>query len=111
MQSIENRTELRGRIVSRGPHPDLPDFDLLRVTVEKAIPVEGKANLLSASVGAELAVTIRRLLLDPRAQPGSPLRILAKCTPDGAVADTYGDPRAMAIGPPGSDLSAVDGPD
>jgi hypothetical protein len=98
MQGIENRTDLMGTIVSRQPHPELADYDVLGVRVQEARPVDGVADLLSSTVGSELSVTVRRALLDHNAQPGATIRSRAKRTPEGAMADTYPEPGGFAIG-------------
>lgn len=104
MQGIENKTELVGTILSRAPHPELPDYDVLAVRVESAKPVEGVADLLSSTVGSELAVTVRRALLDHTAQPGATIRSRAKRTPEGAMAEKFPEPGVFAIGGAGPEL-------
>ena len=41
----ENLTEVEGVIASREPHPRRPGFDDVVCHVERAAPVEGKADL------------------------------------------------------------------
>ena len=98
MQVVENQTELVGTILSREPHPELSDYDIVAVKVDRATPVEGKADLLSQMLGTELPVTLRRALLDDDARPGAVIRFRAQRTPDGAMADTYPDPGTFAVG-------------
>ena len=62
-QAIENLTQLVGTIVARQPHPQLGDYDIVTLDVERAEPVEGKANLVAAASGSRIEVTIRRALL------------------------------------------------
>jgi hypothetical protein len=87
-QAIENLTQLAGTIAARLPHSQLADYDVVTLDVERADPVEGKANLVTASAGSRLEVTIRRALLGA-AGDGSRLRLRAKRSPDGVMAEPH----------------------
>ena len=87
-QVIENLTQLVGTIVARQPHPRLADYDLVTLDVERAEPVDGKANLLEAAAGSRLEVAIRSALLGAAAA-GVRLHLRAKRTLDGAMAEPH----------------------
>jgi hypothetical protein len=91
VQGIDNLTRISGRIVSREPHPTLPDFDLLNIVVESTKPVEGRADLLSEKMGQEIGFAVRRELLAD-ANPGDQLTCRAKRIPEGAMCEPYPDP-------------------
>jgi hypothetical protein len=82
--------------VTRQPHPRLPDYDVVTVDIERADPVEGKANLLGSSPGSRLDVTIRRALLGTAAE-GARLHLRAKRTLDGAMSEPHPDPENFKI--------------
>jgi len=98
VQMIENLTDIEGQIVARRPHQSLADYDVLRVRVEGARSVPGKADLLSAYVGTDLDVVVRRQLLD-NAQPGARLRCRAKRTPDGAMCEPHPAASDFSVAP------------
>ena len=86
VQGIENLSRIDGRVVARRAHPTLPDYDVLRVAVDSAAPVEGKANLLGDHVGQEIDVAVRRGLV-AQAGAGTRLQCRVKRTPDGAMCE------------------------
>lgn len=57
---VENQTELTGRVRSREPHPSNAGWDVLRIVVADAGEVEGMPNLMSESIGREVAVAVER---------------------------------------------------
>ena len=87
MQAVENLTSIRGTVVSRRPHQSLADYDILRIRLDAAEPVPGKADLLGSLVGGEIDVTVRRGLMSGGA--GTVLRCRAKRTPDGAMCEPH----------------------
>ena len=74
--------------MSRQPHPRLPDYDLVTIDVERAEPVEGKANLLGDTAGTKVDVAFRRALIGP-AIPGTRVQFRAKRTMDGAMCEPH----------------------
>ena len=87
-QAIENLTVLTGTIVSRQAHPRLADYDLVTLDIERAEPVEGKANLLGSAAGTRIDVAFRRALL-ANAAPGARVHFRAKQTLDGAMSEPH----------------------
>ena len=96
VQGIENLSRIAGRVISRRPHPTLADYDVLRVALESATPVEGKADLLGAQVGNELDVAVRRALV-PQGSAGARLECRAKRTPDGAMCEPHPDAQDFSL--------------
>jgi hypothetical protein len=90
VQGIENLSRIAGRVVARRAHPTLTDYDVLRVALESAAPVEGKADLLGAQVGKEIDVAVRRALI-PAGGASARLECRAKRTPDGAMCEPHPD--------------------
>jgi hypothetical protein len=88
VQGIENLTRLRGTIVARRPHPELPEWDIVTVDTEHAEPVEGKANFFPGQSGDKADVAIRRALLGA-ANAGAKIYLRAKWTPNGLMAEPY----------------------
>lgn len=82
--------------MARQPHPRLDDYDIVTLDIERAEPVEGKANLVGTSPGSRLDVTIRRALLGAAAQ-GARLRLRAKRTLDGVMAEPHPEPQNFKI--------------
>ncbi|HUL11558.1 MAG TPA: hypothetical protein VLU73_05245 [Methylococcaceae bacterium] len=99
VQAIENLTRISGKVLSRKPHPRLADYDVITLQVERAEPVEGKANLLANRVGGPIELTVRRALLGT-ARADSQLRCRAKLTPDGAMCEPHPEPDDFRIVPP-----------
>ena len=87
-QAVENLTQLVGTIVARQPHPRLGDYDVVTLDVERAEPVEGKANLLATAAGTRIDVTMRRALLGA-AGAGAKVHLRAKRTLDGAMSEPH----------------------
>jgi hypothetical protein len=80
----ENLTEVEGVIASRAPHPSRPGFDEVVLNVQRAAPVEGKADLVQPSPGDDLHVAVRRELIGD-ASPGARVRLRAARTSSGDV--------------------------
>lgn len=96
MQGIENLTRVIGRILDRKPHPRLADYDVVTLRVDRAEPVEGKADLLTARVASgPIELSVRRALLGA-ASANAELRCRAKLTPDGAMCEPH--PEAADFG-------------
>ena len=74
--------------MSRQPHPRLPDYDLVTIDVERAEPVEGKANLLGDTAGKMVDVAFRRALIGS-AIAGTRVQFRAKRTMDGAMSEPH----------------------
>ena len=90
VQGIENLSIIAGRVIARRAHPTLTDYDVLRVALESAAPVEGKAELLGAQVGKEIDVAVRRALI-PAGSAATRLECRAKRTADGAMCEPHPD--------------------
>ena len=88
VQGIENLTRLDGTIVASRKHPQLGDYDVVTLDLDRVEPVEGKANLLSLPVGSRVDVTMRRALLAD-AQVGAHLSCRAKRTADGVMCEPH----------------------
>ena len=99
VQAVDNLTRISGRLVSREAHPHRPGWDGVVVHVDDAVPVEGKADLLSRYTGEDLAVAFRRELL-AGALPGARLIFRARLTLDGALAEAHPDEGDLVITPP-----------
>ena len=98
VQAVENLTSISGRVVARKPHPTLDYYDVVLLKIEKAEPIQGRPDLLSGQVGAELEVSVRRELLGTAA-PGAQLRCRAKRTADGAMCEARPRSDDFAIKP------------
>jgi hypothetical protein len=98
VQGVENLTRLQGRLVTREPDPSRADWDVAVVRVDDAVPVAGKADLLSRRVGEDLAVAFRRELL-AGAAPGARLTFRAHLVPEGAIAEPYPDDGDLVVRP------------
>lgn len=59
----ENATRLDGMVLDRLAHPSVPRWDVLRLAVDSAAPVEGRANLLGETAGSRLQVCVDRDVL------------------------------------------------
>jgi hypothetical protein len=95
-QAIENLTQLVGTIVARQPHPRLADYDVVTRDVERAEPVEGKANLLATAAGNRVDVTTRRALLGAAAA-GARVHLRAKRTLDGVMCEPHPEPGNFTV--------------
>jgi hypothetical protein len=93
----ENLTEVEGEIVAREPHPRRPGFDEVVVKVQRAAPVEGKADLVAPAAGDDLHVAVRQELIGDAA-PGARVRLRAARTSSGDVmAEPHPAPEDFAI--------------
>jgi hypothetical protein len=88
VQGIDNLTLIDGQIMTRSPHPELTDYDLLQVRIDAAAPVEGRADLLSQFVGQVLGFSARRELLGS-ASDGDRIHCRARRTPAGAMCEPH----------------------
>ena len=91
VQGIENLTQLVGTIVSRQPHPQLGEYDIVTLDIERTEPVEGKTNLLGEQSGSRIDVTTRRLLLG-EAATGVRIHFRAKRTLNGVMCEPHPEP-------------------
>jgi hypothetical protein len=88
VQSIENRTNLQGRVRGRRADPDRPGWELLDIEVTRADPVPGLPNLLSEAVGSTIAVSVPGELLPPGDLDGASIRFRAyRGGPDAVLAE------------------------
>jgi len=99
VQAVDNLTRVSGRLVSREVHPHRAGWDAVVVHVDDAVPVAGKADLLSRYKGEDLPVAFRRELL-AGALPGARLIFRARLTLDGALAEPHPDEGDLVITPP-----------
>jgi hypothetical protein len=88
VQGIDNLTQIDGQIMDRSPHPSLGEYDVLDVRIDAAMPVAGRADLLSQFVGQVLGFSARRDLLGS-ASTGDRIHCRAKRTPDGAMCEPH----------------------
>ncbi|MFI5531092.1 hypothetical protein ACIA8O_21385 [Kitasatospora sp. NPDC051853] len=93
---MENLTVLRVRLVSAAPHPRLPGWQLARVELLSATPVEGFADLLSPRVGGPLDLAVRPAQLAGVA-PGTVLRLRARLSAGEAFAEQEPAPGDFAV--------------
>ena len=98
VQGIENLTRLDGRLLTREPDPRRADWDVAVIRMEHAVPVAGRADLLSRRVGEDVAVAFRRQLL-AGAGPGARLTFRAHLVPEGAIAEPYPDEGDLVVRP------------
>ncbi len=96
VQIIENLTQLVGTIVARQPHLQLAEYDIVTLDIERAEPVEGKANLLAMPSGSRIDVTARRALLSTAAE-GARIHFRAKRTRDGVMSEPHPEPGNFRI--------------
>lgn len=86
VQSADNLSSLRGKLIRRCSHPSLADYDLLEIDVESTAAVDDRPDLLASTVGQPVAVTVPRSLVDDTLQPGVTVTCRVRRTPDGAMA-------------------------
>jgi hypothetical protein len=101
---VENLTRVSGVVTERSPHPELPDWDLVTLLVDRAEAVPGRAdlvsgNLLSAGQPSLLPVAVRRELLGA-APVGARLTCRVKFTPNGAMAEPHPAEGDFVVDPP-----------
>jgi hypothetical protein len=96
VQVIENLTQLVGTIVDSRSHPQLGDYDIVTIDIERAEPVEGKADLLALPSGSRVDVTVRHALLGAAAQ-GARIHFRAKRTIDGVMCEPNPEPGNFRI--------------
>lgn len=93
----ENLTEVEGVIASREPHPRRPGFDDVVLNIQRAAPVEGKADLVQPAPGDDLHVAVRHELIGD-APPGARVRLRAARTSSGDVmAEPHPAPEDFSI--------------
>src|SRR3954447_18956448 len=93
----ETRAGAGGVIAAREPHPSRPGFDEVVLNVQRAAPVEGKADLVQPSPGDDLHVAVRRELIGD-APPGARVRLRAARTSSGDVmAEPHPTPEDFSI--------------
>jgi hypothetical protein len=88
VQGIDNLTQIDGQIMERSPHSSLGEYDVVQVRIDAAVPVEGRADLLSQFVGQVIGLTVRRELLGA-VSAGDRIHCRAKRTPDGAMCEPH----------------------
>jgi len=59
VQVIENRSQVRGRVMSIAPHPSLNGYAVVDIAVSDVAPVSGYANLFNDHVGKTVGVNVR----------------------------------------------------
>ena len=84
----DNLTRLRGALVERRPHPQLPDWELVLLDVQGVEPVPGRADLLSRRLGERLEVAVPAAVLGTAA-PHDHLEVRARLTPRGVMAEPF----------------------
>jgi hypothetical protein len=85
VQVVENRTDLEGVVLSRGPDHERTGFDVLDLDVRRATPVEGYADLLSSRVGGHLSISVKRDLLPAGQFERATVRCRARLAGPGVV--------------------------
>jgi len=95
---VENLTRLAGTVTARGPHPTLPDWDLVTLSVEQAQSGPGRADLLSKQAARPVQLAVRRDLLGA-AGPGWRLAARAKLTQNGPLAESHPAPGDFRVEP------------
>lgn len=88
VSAAENLTALTGHITARSPHPSLKDWDVVSLTVDRTVPIAGKADLLSQSATGAMDVAVRRALLGG-ASIGDRLSARVSLTPSGPMAEPH----------------------
>jgi hypothetical protein len=96
VQGIENLTWLGGTIVASRTHPQLADYDIVTLDLDRLDPIEGKANLLSFPIGSRVEVTTRRALLGD-ARVGAHISCRAKRTANGVMCEPHPEPGNFRI--------------
>lgn len=96
---VENLTNIGGRIIEREPHPTLPGYDLVSVTLDVIAPVPGVRSLIDAREGTTMTVAVRRELLGD-AGPGYRIHCRAKRTAGGAMCEGHPAPENFGISAP-----------
>jgi hypothetical protein len=98
VQSIDNRTNLHGRVRGRRADPDRPGWELLDIDVVQADPVPGLPNLLSQTVGSTITVSVTADLLPPGDLRGALLRLRAyRGGPDAVLTEKDPAPGTFTI--------------
>lgn len=85
-----------GTIVASQPHPELGEYDVVTLDIERTDPVEGKSNLLAVDSGSRIDVTIRRTLLGAAAA-GARIHFRAKRTLNGVMGEPHPEPGNFTI--------------
>lgn len=85
VQVVENRTDLEGVVLSRGPDHERAGYDVLDLDVRRATPVQGYADLLSSRVGEHLAISVKRDLLPAGQFERATVRCRARLAGPGVV--------------------------
>lgn len=99
VQAVENLTALTTQLVEAGPHPQLAGWDRAVVDVLTAVPVPGRADLLSQRVGQRVELAVRHDLLGAAA-PGAVVRLRARLASGEILAETNPAPGDFAVEPP-----------
>jgi hypothetical protein len=97
VESVENLSNLTGKVTKRSAHPSLKGYDLLDLEVESTSPVDERPDLLASTVGTHVELTVDHALLDDSVQAGATVTCKARRTPDGAIADR--DPTSFHVQP------------
>lgn len=87
----DNLTHVAGRLLTRRPHPQLPDWELVLLEVQQVEPVPGRADLLSGRLGACLELAVPGAALGAAA-PHEQLSLRARLTPRGVMAEAHPPP-------------------
>jgi hypothetical protein len=57
-QVIENWADIKGKVASVEPHPELDGYSNATIDVETVSPVSGFANLFSSAAGGQVTVNV-----------------------------------------------------
>ena len=60
VQIIENHAEITGKLVSVAPAPDMPDYVLLTIKVDRADNVGDFPNMFGMDIGSTITVHARK---------------------------------------------------
>jgi hypothetical protein len=58
VQVIENRSQVRGRVMNIAPHPSLNGYVVVDIAVSDVAPVSGYANLFGEHLGQTIGINV-----------------------------------------------------
>lgn len=88
VSAVDNLTRVGGTIIGRSPLPNLPDWDLVTLSLDRVEDVPNRANLVSAGVGDSMEICVRRAILGD-ARVGWRLNGRVRLAASGLMAESY----------------------